>query len=98
MCVFAVANGFCDYNQIDSADNRGKYNWNETTVGQQLQRNCVYNNMSVATRRCGGHLLWDMYDGNSCITRDTFELMQLAERIKNVRDQVISNSPFVKGR
>ena len=87
MCVFAAARGFCDYQEIETADNRGKYFWNETTVGlAPLRRNCVYNNnnMEVATRRCAGHLMWEMYDGSNCITRNTFELIQLALKIKEV--------------
>ena len=76
--------GFCNYEEFESPDNRGQYNWTETIVSDQvLNLGCFYGaqieeNMDArATRRCTANLQWTDYDGSQCATRDTDRLRML---------------------
>ena len=70
--------GFCNYEEFESPDNRGQYNWTESIVSDQVQNlGCFYGaqieeNMDArATRRCTNNLQWADYDESQCASQDT---------------------------
>ena len=72
-----IGEGFCDYDEFISPDNRGQYNWPEVEVSDIQQLPCEYGsqnlvlNNGMATRECTANLVWGNYNGSTCATRDT---------------------------
>lgn len=75
-----IGNGFCNYEEFDSTDNRGIYNWAEQTVSVMPQRlNCSFGAQDLTIggmveRTCESNLMWANYDGKQCATLDTARL------------------------
>lgn len=80
--LYTVAMGFCNYEELDSPDERGQYNWTEQEVSSEPQRmKCVYGAQfdgGMAERVCEANLMWMDYNGLECITVSTFLLRMLA--------------------
>lgn len=83
-----VGSGFCNYEELESPDNRGQFKWIETIVSNEVQRlSCIFGaqiegmDNSMATRLCRSNLRWTDYNGNQCATRDTDRLRRLGKVI-----------------
>ena len=56
----------------------------ESMVSEMQELECVYGSLDdetndgMATRLCTGNLMWDVYDGSTCVTQDTYRLRQLS--------------------
>ena len=78
-----IEEGFCDYDEFESPDNRGTYNWTEQVVSSDPQpHSCFFgsqnqDSVGMARRTCEGNLEWGMYDGTECATADTFRLRSI---------------------
>ena len=71
--------GFCNYEQaIETL--HGDYNWTESTVGDTDVQPCFHGaniQSGMARRNCTAPQMWADYNGDECITTNTFRLQQL---------------------
>lgn len=89
LCTTGI--GFCNYDEFNSPDDRGQYNWTEQIVSPDPQLlNCFYEPQDavdggMAERICEANLLWADYNGLECITLSTFILRKLARELAEVK-------------
>ena len=95
--VCFIGDGFSNYENFTSPDERGRYEWNETSNFIMPQRlNCVYGSQNkdmegFAERTCEGNLNWGEYDGKQCVTINTFRL----RNVTNVSNALSSDSWYI---
>ena len=70
---------------MEKTADRGEYHWTEKMVSDTpLHMECMFGSLNemedngMATRVCGRNLMWEMYDGSSCATLDTYRLRKLS--------------------
>ena len=73
---YFLDDGFCDYDDFESPDDRGRYKWPESKVFESRRLVCSHGPQDVdiggmAERTCTGNLMWDDYNGDECATFDT---------------------------
>ena len=90
--IIYIEEGFCDYEEFTSEDDRGNYNWTEQAVDLTTpqRQGCFYEPQNEATgigsasRVCAGNLDWQEYNGLQCITEQTFLLRELRRSLAEV--------------